>query len=151
MKYKNFQFSYLITILFLMFMIFMTFSWYYQWGINPVSTGGFVFFVILFLLILLNFYGMTTIITNREIIIKFGVGLIRKKILLEKIESISATDYPVWYGYGIRITPMGWLYNVSGRQAVEIKIIGKKYRILIGTREQEYLLQGIRTGMNSGV
>lgn len=147
-NYKNFQFSYLITLIFLMIMIFISFSYLYQWGTNPISEDGFIFLLIFFSLIMLNFYGMTTIITDREIFLKFGAGLIKKKISLSQIESAEITTYPIWYGYGIRFTPRGWLYNVSGRQAVEIKIRNKKTRILIGTNEKELLLTAVKAGIS---
>ncbi len=43
---------------------------------------------------------------------------------------MSGYENPCYYGWGIRWTPNGWLYNVSGFYAVEIKMkTGKKYRI----------------------
>lgn len=146
-NYKNHQFSYLVPLIFLIIMIFISFSYLYQWGTNPISEDGFIFLLIFFSLIMLNFYGMTTIITDREIILKFGAGLIKKKITLSQIESAEITTYPIWYGYGIRFTPRGWLYNVGGRQAVEIKIRNKKTRILIGTNEKELLLTAVKAGI----
>ncbi len=50
---------------------------------------------------------------------------------------------PWYYGWGIRLTPHGWLYNVSGSYAVEIKTkTGKKYRI--GTDVPNELEKAIR-------
>jgi len=50
---------------------------------------------------------------------------------------------PWYYGWGIRFTPHGWLYNVSGLHAVEIELKnGKKYRI--GTDVPENLEKAIR-------
>jgi hypothetical protein len=46
------------------------------------------------------------------------------------IASYQVVKNPWYYGWGIRLTPHGWLYNVSGSYAVEIKMkTGKKYRI----------------------
>jgi hypothetical protein len=50
---------------------------------------------------------------------------------------------PWYYGWGIHLTPSGWLYNVSGFWAVELQMKnGKKYRI--GTDDPEGLVQVIQ-------
>ncbi len=49
---------------------------------------------------------------------------------LSEIESHSAVRNPWYYGWGLRRTPIGWLYNVSGLEAVEITMKdGRKVRI----------------------
>ncbi len=148
-KFREFQFSYLITIFLVIFLVWMTFAWYYQWGNSPLETKAYVLFLLVFALVLINLYGLTTRINEKEIIVKFGIGLITRKISLMNIQSAKIITYPVWYGYGIRITPAGWLYNVGGRQAVELKIKGEKNRILIGTMKPQKLLQAILTSKES--
>jgi hypothetical protein len=55
---------------------------------------------------------------------------------------------PWYYGWGIRITPDGLLYNVSGTRAVEITLTdGSKLRL--GTDEPEALCQAIRSWLPS--
>jgi hypothetical protein len=55
-----------------------------------------------------------------------------------------------WYsGWGIRITPSGWLFNVSGFRAVEIQMKnGEAYRI--GSDEPEKLETFLRQRLASG-
>ena len=49
-----------------------------------------------------------------------------------------------WYGWGIRLTPHGWMWNISGLDAVELTYRnGKKFRI--GTDELEMLLGVLKT------
>ena len=50
-----------------------------------------------------------------------------------------------WYnGWGIRLIPRGWIFNVSGFDAVEIQMKnGRRYRI--GTDEPEALLAAIQS------
>jgi hypothetical protein len=51
---------------------------------------------------------------------------------------------PWWYGWGIRLIPGGWMWNITGNQAVELKL--KSGRLLrIGTDEPEALETAIRT------
>jgi uncharacterized membrane protein len=66
-KYRKFQFGWVITIIFLIVIVWMTFAYVYQWGNNPVDKYGYIFFMILFGGILLGFYGMTIIVTDKQI------------------------------------------------------------------------------------
>jgi hypothetical protein len=51
---------------------------------------------------------------------------------------------PWYYGWGIHLIPGGWLYNVSGWEAVELQMKnGNKYRI--GTDDPQGLMDAIRT------
>lgn len=79
---------------------------------------------------LVLFATLTVVIKEDVLEIRFGPGVIRKKFPLKDIESCRVVKNPWYYGWGIRLTPHGWLYNVSGFYAVEIKMkAGKKYRI----------------------
>ncbi|MBT9141393.1 MAG: hypothetical protein DDT30_01985 [Dehalococcoidia bacterium] len=76
------------------------------------------------------FATLTVVIEEDALEIRFGPGVIRKKFSLKDIESCQVVKNPWYYGWGIRQTPHGWLYNISGSYAVEIKMkTGKKYRI----------------------
>jgi len=89
------------------------------------------FIVLIILVICLFLFSALTISINNDILkISFGIGLIRKEFLLKDIESCRIVKNPWYYGWGIRLTPYGWLYNVSGFYAVEIKLkTGERYRI----------------------
>jgi len=147
-KYKRFQFGWIITITFLIVIIGMTFAFINQWGNNPIDLKGYLIFIILFSILLLTFYGMTVIVTEKYIKIKFGIGFIVKKIDLSTIKSATAQTYPIYYGYGIRFIPNGILYNVSGSQAVELKFKNKKIVIQIGTDDWENLKDVINNSLS---
>jgi len=138
-KYRRFQFGWVITIIFLIVIVLMTFAYVYQWGNNPVDKYGYIFLMILFVGILLGFYGMTIIVTDKQIKIKLGVGFYKKKIDLSTIISVSTLTYPFYCGYGIRVVSNGLLFNVSGKHAVEIKFKNKRNVILIGSNDWEKL------------
>ncbi|MDY7014940.1 MAG: hypothetical protein SVX43_15355 [Cyanobacteriota bacterium] len=54
-----------------------------------------------------------------------------------------AVKNPWYYGWGIRLTPRGWLFNVSGLDAVEISLnSGRHFRI--GTDRPRELERAIR-------
>ena len=99
-----------------------------------------VFFILLIALSL--FYSLTVEINETMISVKFGIGIINKKFILKDIESCNIVKNYWYYGWGIRFTPHGWLYNISGLSAVEIQMKNnKKYRI--GTDEPKKLEQAI--------
>ncbi|HQG30945.1 MAG TPA: hypothetical protein PLA83_03370 [Deltaproteobacteria bacterium] len=89
------------------------------------------------------FYSLTVSVTGGELVIRFGPGLIRKRIPLSRIRDARIVRNPWYYGWGIHLTPHGWLYNVSGLAAVEVDYIsGGRFRI--GTDDPKGLLQAIK-------
>jgi hypothetical protein len=75
---------------------------------------------------------------------RFGLGLIRKKLKIAEIESCEVVRNPWYYGWGIHATKKGWVYNVSGFEAVEI-FMSDGRRLRIGTDEPELLRKAILT------
>lgn len=91
---------------------------------------------------------LTVSIGGENLRIRFGpVGLIRKTWELSDIVSVRTVTNPWYYGWGIRWTPHGLLYNVSGFQAVEVLLAsGKAFRI--GTDEPDTLKAAIERAMS---
>ncbi len=113
-------------------------------GINWIAIG--VLVVIAVALVL--FSSLTVIIWEEELEVRFGPGPIRKRFRLNEIESCQTVKVPWYYGWGIRLTPHGMLFRVSGFHAVEIKLrTGKKFRI--GTDVPQELEEAIRQAINS--
>tara|TARA_B110000037_G_scaffold174526_1_gene198773 strand:- start:615 stop:1040 length:426 start_codon:yes stop_codon:yes gene_type:complete len=72
----------------------------------------------------------------------FGLGIIHRTINREKISSVKQVRNSWWFGFGVRYTPHGWMWNASGLDAVEITYKnGKKFRI--GTDDPEGLLSAL--------
>ena len=89
------------------------------------------------------FYSLTVDITPKKMTVSFGPGFIKKIFRLDDIRGARVVRNKIWYGWGIRLTPHGWMYNVSGLDAVELELReGKTFRI--GTDEPEKLLTAIR-------
>jgi len=105
--------------------------------------------VLAILAICLVLFATLTVTIEGDILeIRFGPAIIRKKFSLKEIETCQVVKNPWYYGWGIRLTPQGWLYNVSGFYAVEIKMNdGKKYRI--GTDVPNELEKAIRQAIES--
>jgi hypothetical protein len=95
-------------------------------GINWIAIG--VLVVIAITLVL--FSSLTVIIREDELEVRFGPGLVHKRFKLNEIESCQVVKIPWYYGWGIRLTPHGMLFRVSGFHAVEIKLrTGKRFSI----------------------
>lgn len=96
------------------------------------------------LLCLILFATLTVQVDAQEIKIQFGIGFIRKRFALKDVENYRTVKNPWYYGWGIHLIPGGWLYNVSGWEAIELQMKnGNKYRI--GTDDPQGLMDAIRT------
>jgi len=92
------------------------------------------------------FWSLTVEIAGGFVVARFGPGLIRLRFPLRDIESCEPVTNCWCHGWGIHWTPRGWLYNVSGRYSVQIRMRSGK-TALIGTDEPEALVAAIRDAM----
>lgn len=100
-----------------------------------------VSFILLVCLVL--FYRLRITIEGEALCASFGPGIIRKRVRLAEIVGCEPTRIRCWYGGGIHLTPYGWLYNVSGFDAVAITLRdGRKFAF--GTDDPHGLTTGIR-------
>ena len=82
-------------------------------------------------------------IDDQTLLASFGIGLIKKKVPLAQIIACEPIRIRWWYGWGIHLTPYGWLYNVSGLDAVAITLRnGRKFAL--GTDDPRGLVAAIR-------
>lgn len=84
------------------------------------------------------FSSLTVEIAEGELRWKFGPGLIRLRAPLAEIASAEPVKTGFWDGWGIHITRFGWLYNVSGCDAVALRLRNGK-RFALGTDEPQIL------------
>lgn len=90
-------------------------------------------------LLLLNMMVLRINVSKTEIIWRFGIGIPTKRIPLEEITSLEMVTNKWWYGWGVRkLLSGGWLYNVFGLQAIEIKTKHGKI-VRLGTDEPKKL------------
>jgi len=75
---------------------------------------------------------LTVTVNERALRLRFGPGPIRRTIELKDIAAAQPVKNPWWYGYGIHLTPKGWLWNVSGPDAVELTLSDGR-RFVVGT------------------
>ena len=88
---------------------------------------------------------MRTSVDNEKIRISYGIGLIKKTIDIHNIERIEIVRNKWYYGLGIRIIKNGWLYNIQGLNAIELKLKNSKSIIRIGTVDNKKLKKEIES------
>lgn len=119
--------------------IFFTYLYINEIGDRPLSSNVFIIISGMNAVILLLFYGMTVIVDHEKIKISFGLGLIGKTIKIARIKSVEVVKNPWYYGWGIRLIPNGWLFNISGSHGIELTFIDKKRVIRIGSKNSATL------------
>lgn len=144
-SYKRTQTGWILLTILPLAIVYMYISYYFQWGDEPLTQTSFFIISSVFLLVLLVFYNLTIYIEDKVIHAKFGIGLIHVKLPIEKLHEVSIIRTPWWYGWGVRFTPQGMLYNIYGRQAVKVNFTGKgkTKNVLLGSPEPEELLKHI--------
>lgn len=86
---------------------------------------------------------LTVIVRSEAISIFFIPGLIARRMAIRHICEVRVVRNRWYYGWGIRLTPQGWLWNVSGLGSVELRFDnGRRFRI--GSDEPDKLAQVLR-------
>ena len=95
-------------------------------------------FVVVITGVMAVFSRLTVTVTNETIMTAFGFGWPRHTERPNDVISALAVRNRWIHGWGIRKIAGGWMYNVSGYDAVELDLkSGKKFRI--GTDEPDVL------------
>ena len=105
-----------------------------------------VFVILVFTAV--EFRKLTIKIENEMLKACFGSGLICKKVPLAEIVAFRPIRIRWWFGWGIHLVPTpygwGWLYNISGWDAVAIKLRNGK-RLALGTDDPGGLISALET------
>lgn len=114
------------------------------WSTDPAMLA----FASIAIVVVGSLFGWLTVdLDNRRLLIKMGIGLIRRAIPLSSIRAFAPVTNRWYYGWGVRLTPYGMLYNVSGLRAVEI-LFENGRRVRIGTDEPEALVRALSGATN---
>jgi len=148
MKYKHTQIGYLMLVVTLAVLMLFAQIHITSSAEPPSADSGTNFAITLIMAlivsVLASFGTLQVTIDENYLRVKFGWGIYQKKFWLGDITSAKAVKNKWYYGWGIRWWPWPkmWVYNISGFEAVEIKLKdGKTYRI--GTNEPKKLEETI--------
>lgn len=111
-------------------------------GWNPIVLAVVLPVLAVFAILLVLFSSLTVVVDDEALRIAFGPGLVRYAWSLDCVRAWRAVRNPWWYGWGIHFTPGGWLYNVSGSEAVEV-VFSDGRRRRIGTDDPAGLMAAL--------
>jgi len=94
------------------------------------------------------FFRLRVEVSPEHLRVRFGMGLVGRTFDVSEIVEVHPARHRWYYGWGIRLTPRGWLYNVSGFDVVEVHMRGGK-RFRIGTDEPETLTNALRRAIGA--
>jgi len=131
--------------LFCIIMLFIT-------GIDePITVVIFTLIILTFVVCLLTFYKLTIIIDDTHLTFSMGVGLVRKSYPLSDIATCKPVTNSVLSGVGIHLTSSGWLYNVSGKHAIEVSFKSSGKKIRIGTDKPDEISNVVNKQINGSM
>jgi hypothetical protein len=90
------------------------------------------------------FRRLRVVVTDAEVFVSFGSGWPRRRVALGRIRAARIVRSSWWHGWGIRLTPHGWLWNADGFDAVELDL-HPDWKFRIGTDDTKGLLQAIES------
>ena len=144
MEFKTKQTGWAIVIISIVVCVFMAIAAFYLGQAQSETVMMSISIIIVFGLVLALFSTLETTVSEKDIKIKFGVGLIKKTIPLDSIESMTVVRNKFWYGWGIRLTPHGWLWNIAGYDAVEFVLKDNARKFRLGCADAKELMAEIK-------
>lgn len=97
-------------------------AWLYLPGVVATATSACVF------------SALTVEIDGQTLTASFRGGVVRRTVDLAQVKGVEQVRTPWYWGWGVRLTPKGWLFNVQGRDAVLLEL-ERGRGVLIGTDE----------------
>ncbi|MBP97670.1 hypothetical protein CMK18_17090 [Candidatus Poribacteria bacterium] len=141
MIYQNRQLALWIFVMMFVFIVYLI------WIASTIDSWWFIWLWSTFTILLgALFWCLEVKVNADEILLSYGFGFINKKIQLQQILQVEVVRNAWWYGLGIRLTPHGWMWSISGLDAIELTYQdGNKFRI--GTNQPQGLYQALITGI----
>jgi hypothetical protein len=144
MTYKEEQFGWAMNVWILILPFLMLLFYLLEIGDKPMPLFVLIVSVVFFLIIFLLFFKLTITVNDSNIVISFGVGIIRKKVSLGDIKEVKRVKTNWYNGWGIRKIKNGMLYNIQGFNAIELSFKNKKSILRIGISSSSDLDKEIR-------
>lgn len=92
---------------------------------------------------------LTVRVADGALRLQFGLGVPRRTIRLSDIDSLEVARTRFWDGWGVRRTRRGWLYNVSGYDALLVRRKDGS-ALLVGTDEPRKLKAALERALSAG-
>ncbi|MEE9348510.1 MAG: hypothetical protein V3U80_00520 [Flavobacteriaceae bacterium] len=136
--YKKTQYSKWMLIL-VGVLIFIIYSYFFKKGLANLPLIPFILILSILVIILALFYKLTLIIDDEKFTAIFGIGWLKKSVLISNIDlsTIEKVTFPWYVGIGIRLTDKGWLWNTKVGESIYFKSKNKFHSYLFGTDDFE--------------
>jgi len=112
---------------------------------DPAARPGGTAAAVLFVLIAALFSSLTVEVDHEGVLAWFGPlrGILWRRLPAAEIRSVQVVRNRWYYGWGFRRVPSGWMFNVSGLDAVEFELTGSR-RFRIGTDDPQGLQRAVQ-------
>ncbi len=100
--------------------------------------------VVVLVAVAILFSSLTVDVGDDELRWHFGPGLWTYRLPLDEIKGVAVVKNHWWNGFGIRMGPSFRLYNVSGLDAVELRLKSDEVR-RIGTDDPQGLANALQS------
>ncbi|MEY3601204.1 MAG: hypothetical protein RL169_448 [Armatimonadota bacterium] len=115
-------------------------------AVTPGERGEFQSILLIIAALQVVFYQLTTIVTESTLTVRYGIGLVAFRFPLSEITQVTERTVPWYAGYGIRWVGDAWLFNVSGRDAIEVTFASGR-KLWVGTDDPDGLAAVLRQRM----
>lgn len=115
-------------------------------AVTPGERGEFQSILLIIAALQVVFYQLTTIVTENTLTVRYGIGLLAFRFPLSEITQVTERTVPWYAGYGIRWVGDAWLFNVSGRDAIEVTFASGR-KLWVGTDDPDGLAAILRQRM----
>jgi len=93
------------------------------------------------------FSTLTVVVDDRALRLWFGLGSLRREVMLDEVTAARKVRNSWHAGWGVRAIPGGRVYNVGGRDAVELELDNGRV-VRVGTDQPDALLAALKSALD---
>lgn len=93
------------------------------------------------------FSTLTVMVDDLAVSVWFGLGTLRREVMLAEVIAARRVRNSWHAGWGVRAIPGGRLYNVGGRDAVELELDSGRV-VRVGTDQPDALLAALKAALD---
>ncbi len=117
---------------------------------QTIATAGWMVYALYAIIIgaFVLFGWLVVEVDGDTIDVRFGVGLVGRRFDVADVRGCERIRTRVWWGWGLHWTPSGWLYNVSGRDAVRLELASQR-AVMIGSDDAQGLVRAVEAARSA--
>jgi hypothetical protein len=93
------------------------------------------------------FSTLTVVVDDQAVRLWFGLGSLRRDVMIDEVTAARRVRNSWHAGWGVRAIPGGRLYNVGGRDAVELELDNGRV-VRVGTDQPDALLAAVKAALD---